>query len=253
LSAWGAVVTEVMDGQAALIELRRAEAAGHRYQLMLLDCLMPEMDGFEVIERFKETTNLTGITVMVLTSDNCSSDIARSYRLGLGGYLVKPIRRVDLQKAIMIAIGRTKAAAGGGPQAGKTEVTTQIPLKILLAEDSHDNRLLIQAYLKHTPHHLEMVGNGLLALERVKTKLYDLVLMDIQMPILDGYSATEAIRQWEREQHRDPIPIVALSAFALAGDAEKTLAAGYTAHLAKPIQKADFLAAIAAYARPAAQ
>lgn len=253
LSAWGAVVTEVMDGQAALIELQRAEAAGHRYQLMLLDCLMPEMDGFEVIERFKETSNLMGVTVMVLTSDSCSSDIARSYRLGLGGYLVKPIRRVDLQKAIMIAIGRTKAAAGGGIQAEKTEIMTQVPRKILLAEDSHDNRLLIQAYLKHTPYQLEMVGNGLLALEKVKTKPYDLVLMDIQMPALDGYAATKAIRQWEREQHRDLIPIVALTAYAVSGDAEKSLAAGCTAHLSKPIQKADLLAIIAAHARSTPQ
>jgi CheY-like chemotaxis protein len=186
---------------------------------------------------------------MVLTSDSCSSDIARSYQLGLGGYLVKPIRRVDLQKAIMIAIGRTKAAAGGGIRAESREIQQQVPLNILLAEDSPDNRLLIQAYLKHTPYQLEMVGNGLLALEKLKTKPYDLVLMDIQMPVLDGYAATKAIRQWEREQHRDPIPIVALTAFSLIGDAEKSLAAGYTAHLSKPIQKADLLAAIAAHAR----
>jgi CheY-like chemotaxis protein len=238
-----------MDGRAALTELRRAEAAGHGYQLILLDCLMPEMNGFEVIGRFKETSNLTGVTVMVLTSDSCSSDIAQSYQLGLGGYLVKPIRRVDLQKAIMIAIGRTKAAAGGGIQAESRKIPQQVPLNILLAEDSSDNRLLIHAYLKHTSYQLEMVGNGLLALEQVKTRPFDLVLMDIQMPVLDGYAATKAIRQWEQEQHRDPIPIVALTAFALSGDAEKSLAAGYTAHLSKPIQKADLLAAIAAYAR----
>ncbi len=249
LSAWGAVVTEVSNGQAALTELRRAEASGHWYQLILLDCLMPEMSGFEVIERFKETSNLTGVTFMVLTSDSSSSDIARSYQLGLGGYLVKPIRRVDLQKAIMIALGRTKAAAGRGIRAESPEIQQQVPLNILLAEDSPDNRLLIQSYLKHTPYQLEMVGNGLLALEKLKTKSYDLVLMDIQMPVLDGYAATKAIRQWEREQHRERSPIVALSAFGLSGDAEKSLAAGFTAHLSKPIQKADLLAAIAAYAR----
>jgi CheY-like chemotaxis protein len=252
LSAWGAVVTEVMDGEAALIELQRAQGTGYRYDLVILDCLMPRMDGFDVIERFRDASNLAGVTVMVLTSDSSSSDIARSYRLGLGGYLVKPIRRAELQKAIMIAIGRTKAAAGSGVLAEKTEIRSQAPLNILLAEDSHDNRLLIQAYLKHSPHQVEMVGNGLLALEKVKTKPYDLVLMDIQMPVMDGYAATEAIRQWERDQKREPIPIVALTAFALSGEAEKALAAGYTAHLSKPIQKADFLAAIAAYARPAA-
>ena len=253
LATWGAVVTEVMDGQAALTELRRAETAGQGYQLILLDCLMPELDGFEVIERFKDTSNLTGVTVMVLTSDSRSSDIAQSYRLGLGGYLVKPIRRIDLQKAILIALGRTAAAAGGGIQAQAPEIQNQISLNILLAEDSPDNRLLIQLYLKHTPYHLEMVGNGLLALEKVKSTPYDVVLMDIQMPVLDGYAATKAIRQWEQEQHRDPIPILALSAFALSGDAENSLAAGCTAHLAKPIQKADLLGAIAAYTRPPAQ
>jgi PAS domain S-box-containing protein len=253
LTAWGAVVTEVMDGQAALNELRRAEAAGHRYQLILLDCFMPEMDGFEVIERFMETSNLTGVTIMVLTSDSRGSDIPRSYRLGLGGYLVKPIRRVDLQKAITIAIGRTKVSAGGEIPAKSKDIQNQVPLNILLAEDSSDNRLLIQAYLKHTPYLLEMVGNGLLALEKVKTKPYDLVLMDIQMPVLDGYAATKAIRHWEREQHHDPIPIVALTAYALSEDAKKSLAAGCAAHLSKPIQKADLLAVIAAYARRAEQ
>ncbi|HJS66777.1 MAG TPA: response regulator [Nitrospiraceae bacterium] len=253
LSAWGAVVTEVMDGQAALNELRRAEAAGHRYQLILLDCLMPELEGFEVIERFKETSNLTGVTVMVLTSDSRGSDIARSYRLGLGGYLVKPIRRVDLQKGIRIAIDRTTSAAGGGVPAKSKDIHNQVPLNILLAEDSSDNRLLIQAYLKHTPYRLEMVGNGLLALEKVKTNPYDLVLMDIQMPVLDGYAATKAIRQWEREQHHDQIPIVALTAYALSEDAAKSLAAGCAAHLPKPIQKADLLAVIEAYARRAAR
>lgn len=253
LTAWGAVVTEMMDGQAALNELRRAEAAGHGYQLILLDCLMPELDGFEVIERFKETSNLTGVTVMVLTSDSRGSDIARSYRLGLGGYLVKPIRRVDLQKAITIAIGRTRASAGGGIPARSQEIQNQVPLNILLAEDSSDNRLLIQAYLNTHPYQLEMVGNGLLALEKVKTKPYDLVLMDIQMPVLDGYAATKAIRQWELEQHHAPIPIVALTAYALSEDAEKSLAAGCAAHLSKPIQKADLLAVIATYARRTAQ
>lgn len=98
-----------------------------------------------------------------------------------------------------------------------------------------------------------MVGNGLLALEKVKTKPYDLVLMDIQMPVLDGYAATKAIRQWELEQHHAPIPIVALTAYALSEDAEKSLAAGCAAHLSKPIQKADLLAVIATYARRTAQ
>ena len=125
----------------------------------------------------------------------------------------------------------------------------QRPLKILLAEDSEDNQRLIKAYLKGTPHTLEMVMDGEQALVRIRENPCDLILMDIQMPVMDGYSATRAIRAVEQEEGRIHTPILALTAHALQGDKEKSLAAGCDGHLTKPIKKARLLEAIAEYAR----
>ena len=118
------------------------------------------------------------------------------------------------------------------------------PLRILLAEDYQNNRLVIQTYLKNTPCHLDIAENGEIAVEKAKYGAYDLVLMDMQMPIMDGYSATKAIRQWEREQGLAPTPIIALTANALNEDVKKSLKAGCTSHLAKPLGKAELLSAI---------
>src|SRR6185503_7874064 len=104
LSSWGAVVTEVSGGNAALLELK--SQITEPYQLVLLDCCMPDLSGFKVIEQFAAVSTLEGMTVMALTSDNRSADIAKSYKLGLGGYLVKPIRRSDLYKSLTIAMSR---------------------------------------------------------------------------------------------------------------------------------------------------
>ena len=123
------------------------------------------------------------------------------------------------------------------------------PLSILLAEDVSDNRLLIQAYLKRTPYRLDIAENGDIAYGKFKVGRYDLVLMDMQMPVLDGYDATRAIRQWEAEHHRPPTPIIALTAYALKEDEKKSLDAGCTGHLTKPIKKPTLLAAISEYTR----
>ena len=122
-------------------------------------------------------------------------------------------------------------------------------LSILLAEDTEDNRLLLKAYLKQTPYRLDFAENGEVACGKFKVGRYDLVLMDMQMPVMDGYTATGTIREWERANHRPPTPIIALTAHALQGDAQKSLAAGCTAHLTKPIKKATLLAAILEHAR----
>jgi len=122
------------------------------------------------------------------------------------------------------------------------------PLHILFAEDSPDNRLLIQSYLKKTPYQLDIAENGQIAVERFKAGKYDLVLMDMQMPVMDGYTATREIRKWEREKRVKATPIIALSAYALKEDAQKSLDAGCNAHLAKPIKKAKLMEAILEYA-----
>ena len=251
LSAWKAVVTETATGEEALAELQRARAAGTSYELVLLDCRMPGLDGFQVAEAIRQVQDLAGVTMMMLTSDNRKDHIQRAQELGLAGYVVKPIRKTDLLEAVATAMGQCRQAATADPaKDGPVETEEEQPaLRILLGEDSADNRLLIQAYLKHTPYRLDVADNGAIAVAKYRTRAYDLVLMDMQMPVVDGYAATRTIRQWEAEQGRRPTPIIALTAHALKGDDAKALEAGCTAYLTKPIKKATLLTAISEHAR----
>ena len=126
----------------------------------------------------------------------------------------------------------------------------QRPLRILLVEDSEDNRFLMTAYFKHTPYEVDIAENGEMAVERFKDRDYDLVLMDMQMPVMDGYTATRIIRAWEEEHGQRHTPIIALTAFALKEDMERSIAAGCDIHLNKPVKKAKLLETIAAYTSP---
>jgi two-component system, sensor histidine kinase and response regulator len=247
LSSWGALVTEVPDGTSALLELQKDHAT-KPYRLVLLDCRMPDLSGFEVVQKCMEMSILGGMTVMVLTSDSRSADIAKSYKLGLGGYLVKPIRRSDLHKAITIAMNRPNGL-GSTVAAEPVLQREEHSFKILLVEDSSDNALLIRSYLKKELCEIDHAQNGQAAFERFQGGHYQLVLMDMHMPVMDGYTATQHIREWERRYGQQPIPILALTAFGMKEEEQKSLNAGCTAHLVKPIRKATLLAAIAHYVR----
>ena len=154
LSDWGAQVTEASDGMTALDELRQASEQGHAYELLLLDCRMPEINGFQVAEQLKSLSNGSCPTVIMLTSDHWADDIARTYDLGLGGYLVKPIRRSDLVQTIGIALGRTKGTPPTGVKVTPSPTVSTRALRVLLVEDSPDNQLLVRAYLKQTNYSL---------------------------------------------------------------------------------------------------
>ena len=249
LVGWNARVTEAAGGEEALAEIRRAQEAGDPHCLVLLDCRMPDMDGFQVVEAMKREGGLTSVTVMMLTSDGRGGDLARAKEMGLAGYMVKPVKRADLLNAISAALSTPLPPWSDSPPPATVPVPSDIqsPLSILVAEDNEDNRLLIKAYLKQTPHRLDFAENGEVACGKFKAGRYDVVLMDMQMPVMDGYAATQAIREWERANHRSPTPILALTAHALKGDEQKTLAAGCTAHLTKPIKKATLLTALAEY------
>ena len=238
LAAWGSHVTEAESGPAGLAELRRAADAGHPYELLLLDCRMPGMNGFAVAEAVNGSPMRKGLTVIMLTSDHWADDIARTYDLGLGGYLVKPLRRSDLFQTIGIALGRTKGTPP--PQSDIAEArraTAAGSLRVLLVEDSPDNQLLIRSYLKHTPHRLDIADNGAIGVEKFKQGHYDVLLMDMQMPVMDGLTATKAIRRWERDQDLPPTPIIALTALALKEEAAKIFEAGCNTHITKPVKK----------------
>jgi CheY-like chemotaxis protein len=243
LAALGAEVTDAASGREALAEWRRAAASERPYNLVLLDCRMPEMDGFEVAKEIRRDCPHQGPTIVMMASDHWADDIARTYDLGLGGYLIKPIRKSDLLQTVGIALDRSK---GIQPMAGLTSASPTAPteiraLRILLVEDSTDNQLLIRSYLKQTPYLLDIADNGAIALERCKNGYYDLILMDIQMPVMNGYEATKAIRAWEREHDLPPTQVIALTALALKGDGIKIHEAGCDAHMTKPIKKHTLL------------
>ena len=226
-------------GREAVAEWRRAAASGRPYELVLLDCRMPEMDGFQVAEEIRRASPPQGLTIVMLASDHWADDIARTYDMGLGGYLIKPIRRSDLLQTISIALDRSKGiqhTTGSAPVA-PTPSTEVRALRILLVEDSPDNQVLVRSYLKQTPYRLDIADHGAIGLELFKNGYYDLILMDMQMPVMDGYEATQAIRAWEREHDLPPTQVIALTALALKEDGVKILEAGCNAHMTKPIKK----------------
>jgi len=249
LTAWGAQVSDVADGAAALDALHHASESAHPFELAFLDCRMPDMDGFQVVENIREAKLAEGLTIVMLTSDHWADDIARTYDLRLGGYLIKPIRRSDLLQTISIVLARGK----GIQPAGLPELSRPSPdssmnkLRILLVEDSPDNQVLIRSYLKPTSHRLDIADNGAIAFEKFKAGHYDLILMDMQMPVMNGYDTTRAIRAWECEHDLPRTQIIALTALALKEESAKILDAGCDAHMTKPIKRATLLEVLQAY------
>lgn len=245
LTSWEAVADEAPDGVQGLEQLRTARDAGEPYRLVLLDYRMPGMNGFEVAEAIKQDPSLVGTTLLMLTSDIRGGDLTTARKIGVEGYLVKPVKRAELREAINLALslapGQPEAPA---PPAKPRVREEQHPLRILLVDDSADNRLIVEAYLRKCPYQVDLAENGEVAVEKFKSGNYDLVLMDMQMPVMDGYTATRTIRQWESPQGLKPTPIIALTAFALKEEVQKSLDAGCNAHLTKPIKKAILLEAI---------
>lgn len=245
LTAWNGHPTAVEDGNLGLSELKRAEKSGEPYQLLLLDRRMPGIDGFGVAERIKEEMPISNVTIMMLTSDNRSEDIGRCQELGLARYLVKPVGRIQLFQAISGVLGASPANVPEDTTVPKIALPSdQQSLRILLVEDSSDNRQLMLAYLKKTPYQVDIAENGQIAVEKFTADPYDLVLMDMQMPVMDGYTATRRIREWEQNQSADPALIIALTAYALKDDEQKSLDVGCDLHLTKPIKKAQLLETI---------
>lgn len=185
--------------------------------------------------------------ILMLTSEDLNVQLAKLRELGLQTYLIKPIRRLELFETIGKLLASDEATrAVAMPSASSPQLDGERPLRILLADDSPDNCLLIRAYFKTLPWAIELAENGLIAIEKFKASPHDLVLMDVRMPEMDGLTATRVIRNWERAQGLAPTPIVALTASALAEDVERSLAAGCDAHVSKPVRKNVLIEAIRA-------
>jgi len=241
LSSWNAHVKAVGDGHQAVTALRQAAESSHPYGLLLIDCRMPGMDGFQVVDAIRRSDLAAGLTIIMMASDHWADDIARTYDLGLNGYLTKPIRRSDLLQTLSIAMDRARGVPVTSPLSRTPLPVATRPLHILLVEDSPDNQVLVQSYLKSTPYQVDVAEHGGVAVEQFKQGHYDVILMDMNMPVMDGYEATRAIRAWEHEQDLAETQIIALTALALKEEGEKILDAGCNAHLTKPIKRQTLL------------
>jgi CheY-like chemotaxis protein len=243
LTSWGAAVTEVGSGTEALAELERARDQDQPYSLALLDSRMPGMAGFDVADCIRKDPALSRVTMMMLTSDRRKGDLVRCQQLGIASYLIKPIKRRDLSEAIR-SILSTEEKTGDDAAVRTPHGDRRTTIDLLLADDSEDNRFLIQAYLRNSRYILDTAENGTVACQKFMTHSYDLVLMDMQMPVMDGYAATRQMRAWEKETGTSPTPIVALTAYALKEEVQKSLDAGCDTHLSKPIKKSVLLKTI---------
>jgi signal transduction histidine kinase len=247
LTGWGAMVDLLTSGDSAVDDMTQAHQAGRPYDLVLLSARLSGTGGFPVAEALVKVPIRPQQIIMLLQSNGRSGDITRCHDLGLGGYLFKPPHHKDLLHAIRSVLEDTSSTDKAIGKSLGAAPALHPSLRILLAEDSPDNRTLILAYLKQTPHSVEVAENGSIAVEKWKAERFDLVLMDVQMPVMDGYAATRAIRETERTRGCPPVPIIALTAHARHEDVENSRAAGCTAHLTKPIKKPTLLSALAEY------
>ena len=242
LTRWGMRPTAVEGGRAALQALEVARSTGRPFPLILLDGQMPEMDGFTLAEKIRNDPELVGATIMMLTSAGHVGDAARCRELGISAYLVKPIRQGELLQAICNILHLTTQK--------QAPLITRHSLRedrsrsrVLLAEDNAVNQTLAVRVLEKRGYIVSVAGNGRLALEALEKENFDIVLMDIQMPEMDGFQATAAIREKEKSTHLH-IPIVAMTAHALVGDEERCIAAGMDAYVSKPMRTSELFATI---------
>jgi len=242
LASFGARVTTVAEGDLAIVELQRARAQGLPYRLAFLDAHLPGQDGFSLVEQVRSHPDLDTACLLLLTTR--ADDLRRARGLGLECCLVKPLKRFELIRAVQQVVDSTVPCEDAVASAAEP---VNRPLRILLVEDSPDNRLLVHAYLRGTPHEVTDAENGEIALEAFRRERFDLVLMDMQMPVMDGFTATRLIREWERDRNAAPTPVVALSANALREEIQRSLDCGCDAYITKPVRKALLLETVSKY------
>jgi CheY-like chemotaxis protein len=241
---WQMRPTAVGEGEAALTALTRAKEAGEPFPLVLLDVHMPDMDGFAIAACIRQDPALAGATILMLSSTDLAGDATRCRELGIPIYLMKPIIQSDLWDAIMMALRQEAQASLPAPSASQPgTLGRRQRLRILLAEDNAVNQTLAIRMLEKCGHDVQVVSTGKEALAALDQQPFDLVLMDVQMPDLDGLETSAVIRARERGTGRH-LPIIAMTAHAMQGDQERCLAAGMDAYITKPMQSMDLYTAI---------
>jgi len=238
LTNWGMKATLASDGDSAIAALQAARDLGSPFNLILADMHMPKMDGFALIERIGSEKDSSTPAIMMLTSGGNRNDAARCEALGVAAYLLKPIRRAELREAIERVLG---AVSENRQEALITERNLadgrdrNSALRILLAEDNEVNQRVATRLLEKRGHSVTIAGNGQQALDALSDAEFDLVLMDVQMPEMDGLEATAALRTREAKTGHHQ-PVIAMTALVMKGDRERCLAAGMDGYLTKPIR-----------------
>src|ERR1700675_1478577 len=243
LSRWGMKPTAVDGGRAALQAIEVAKNAGYPFPLILLDGQMPEMDGFTLAEHIHNDPELVNATIMMLTSAGHLGDAARCRELGISAYLVKPVRQGELLDAICQLLNKTTPTVPTPLVTRHTLLEGKHRVRILLAEDNAVNQTLAVRILEKRGYSVTVAPDGQAAVEAFQAGGFELVLMDIQMPRMNGFAATAAIRESEKLTGGH-IPIVAMTAHALVGDRERCIASGMDGSVSKPIRTSELFATI---------
>jgi light-regulated signal transduction histidine kinase (bacteriophytochrome)/DNA-binding response OmpR family regulator len=249
-TSWRMRPVAVSDGAAAVAALKAALASGDPFPLVLLDACMPEPDGFAIAGQIKSHPRLARATIMMLSSTDQSGDASRCRELGVASYLRKPISQSELFDAILTAMGAEpfEEPESPGVWTGLAEAASdpgwgRPSLRVLLAEDNEINQRLAVKTLQRRGHTVVVAGDGRQAVAALESQTFDVVLMDVQMPEMDGFAATAAIREREKASGAH-LPIVALTAHAMKGDRERCLAAGMDAYVSKPLQTEELFKVI---------
>jgi PAS domain S-box-containing protein len=246
LASWGFDVAEFAAAKDAVRAIREA-AGGRAFCIATIERKMKGADGFAILAEVRAVA--PSMPVIMLASEDIPGDDALRRANVHTAYAIRPVTRAALLLLVSKALHRADAASGPACEpAAVARFEPQRPLDILVAEDSADNRLLVQLYMQNSPHRLTFAGDGEEALEALRAKRFDLVLMDMQMPVMDGLTATRKIRLREQLESLPAIPILALSANARPEDIRASLAAGCNAHLSKPISKRRLLEAVEQHA-----
>ena len=250
LGTWRMQPATAKRGEEALAVLEQAHRGGEPFPLVLMDVHMPGMDGFEVAEQMSARPGLHGAAIIMLTSAAQAGDVARCEEMGIRGYLTKPVRRSALLEMILsvLAVGASSQREGN-----RAPVEPEVPpsgrRRVLLVEDNAVNQRYATLTLQKRGHRVAVASNGRQALDLLEEERFDVVLMDVEMPEMDGFEATAAIREKEK-QTGGHVPIIAMTAHAMKGDRERCLAAGMDGYVSKPMRAKELHEAIESVCPP---
>ena len=252
LHRWEMRPTAVSSARDALAEMQRALDRGEPFQLVLSDVHMPGMDGFELATKIRSSSRFADSVILMLTSAERPTDLERCRHIGVASYLIKPIRRAELRAAIARARVPAPNAAGARTQSAPRPVRCSgaSGCDILLAEDNPVNQRVAGVILKKQGHRVVTVSNGREALAAVEARHFDVIIMDVQMPEMDGFEATRRLREMERT-NQGHTPVIAMTAHAMKGDEERCRQAGMDSYLSKPVCAQDLVNMVARFARSA--